>query len=151
MDELSREIVLADGRREIYVAAILNFAEDSALSRDQIYRLEVSVELYSQNPEPQKAEEGDALSQMVIEAPAYYDMISQLCPLKDGNYVWTGTSAITNSKQKKEAAVKAMGQTPNLDVLLTSLAQTESKYHPDEQRTEYFDFLFNLPGKNSRR
>ena len=151
VDELSQETVLADGRRELYMTAVLNFAEDSAISRDHIYRLEVSTDLNRKNPNSAPESLSSNLGSFNVDVSKYYDTISRLCVMGHGNYNWVGDSEIARNPQLRTEAAELLAHTPNLDVLVGSLEKIEDKYHPNEQRIQYLDFLVNLPDKNSRR
>lgn len=135
-------VILAKGRREIYLRALLDFSENSPLSREEMYRLEVRLHLCRDNPEPRSSINPE-LEQFSVSNETYYAEIAQLCGLSEPNKKWRSSEDIH--------AARALPYTPNLSSFLLSLENLEGKYRPDNDVVEYVDLIFNLGGNASKR
>ncbi len=139
-------VVLAEGREEMYLCAQLNFEDETILSRDQVYRLEVRIRLNRDNPDAQSESRKTDLKGFSIGSSDYYNMITSLCRVPHGNFVWTGP------KNAPEQDIRrALVCTPNLDAFLTRLENLEEKYQSANEVVQYVDFIFNMPNTGSKR
>ena len=139
--------VLAKGVTQYYLAARLNFDDSSPLSRDNIYRLEVRIQMNRDNPDAYSDAANTELKSFGISSREYYESAMKTGALLAPNREWTATMM----PDDREDAQEAFAHTPNLDSLLTSLEDLENKYVSHDVQVEYVDILFNLPDAQSRR
>lgn len=135
-------VILAGGRKEIYLSALLDFSENSTLTRDKMYRLEIRLHLCRDNPAPVSGINSE-LDRFNIDNATYYAQIAQLCDLAEPNKTWRIS--------EDDHASRALPYTPNLDSFLLSLENLEGKYRPNNDVVEYVDLVFNLGGNTSKR
>lgn len=135
-------VILASGRREIYLSALLDFSENSALARDKMYRLEIRLHLCRDNPEPVSGINPE-LDRFSISNAKYYDEIAELCDLTKPNKKWRPS--------EEDHASASLPYTPNLTSFLLSLENLEGKFRPDNDVVEYVDMIFNVGGNTSKR
>lgn len=139
-------VLLTGGREEIYLSAKLDFSDESILSRDKIYRLEVRLLLNRENPAAHRNEGAEALERYSIGSADYYNYVNQISALSKGNYRWSGTFRGDRNK-----VADALSRTPNLSTFLNRLEQIEQKYQDDQDVIQYLDLVFNLPDAESKR
>lgn len=144
VDEIGKDsyVILANGRKEIYLSTLLDFSETSTLSRDKMYRLEIQLHLCRDNPEPQSGINTE-LERFSVSNVKYYEEISKLCNLTKPNKQYRFTEA--------EFASRSLPYTPNLTSFLLSLENLEGKFQPNDDIVEYVDLVFNVGGNTSER
>lgn len=141
--EDKKVVVMADGREDIYLCALLDFSEESALSRDTVYRLEVRVKLNHPNYDARSEANPELTKGFSISNSEYYQVINSLCPLSPPDRQWRAT--------EEDLAASALPYTPNLSAFLTNLELLESSFRPDTESVEYLDFIFNLGDRSGRK
>ena len=138
-DDYSDEPILAPGRKEMRISARLDFDTASSLYREEIYRVEVRLNLNRKNPNAESSASGTNLKEYSIVRADYDIAVNKL---SDG---WGKTKIWTASPQLHESLQKVLVRTPNLVDLLTSLEQLEEKYQDESEMIEYVDLVFNVP------
>lgn len=138
-------VILAEGVREMYLSAKLDFTDRTVLARDQIYRLEVRIYLNRQNPDACSDSNSEALAEMSISSDDYYREIRRLYSNNKGSQ-WKD-----RSPESLKSVAKALSCTPDLSAFLGRLEELEIKYQHTEQVVEYIDFVFNLHDESAQR
>lgn len=136
----------AAGLTELYLSAKLDFSDESILSRDNIYRLEIRIPLNQKNNVPRGNGDLGEMGRYNISSAEYYNYISQISTLSWGNYRWTGTL-----RGDRTAIADALSRTPNLSAFLNRLEQIRQKYQDNEDIIQYVDILFNLPDSQYKK
>lgn len=135
-------VILAAGREGIYLSALLDFSQGSALSRDTVYRLEVQVKLNHPNEDAHSKANPDLAKEFSTTSSQYYQVVNSLVSLYPPHRQWRVTEA--------DLTATALPYTPNLSAFLTSLELLESSFRPDTEYVQYLDFIFNLGDGNRR-
>lgn len=135
-------VILAAGREGIYLSALLDFSQTSALSRDTVYRLEVQVKLNHPNRDARSEANPDLAKEFSTSSSQYYQVVNSLVSLYPPHRQWRATEA--------DLTATALPYTPNLSAFLTSLELLESSFRPDTEYVQYLDFIFNLGDGNGR-
>lgn len=138
--------VLSAGRKEMYVSVQMDFGENSTLSRDHVYRLEVKVRLNQDSSSGPVDHSKSRLFDWSISSQEYFSVKDDMCKIFNDNYIWTGTDA-----DVREKATGFFRCTPNLDSLLISLGELEGKYNIHTEKYTYLDFVFNIKDGGSTR
>lgn len=132
-DDFAAKTILENGRQQL-VQVKLRFRNGSALSRDQIYRVELRLHLNQDGNEILRVDSTDLNAYSISRQD--YDAVMGVYR---GFFDW---NQYLNHRSKVQNVIR---RTPNLSAFLTSMEQMADKYRDETEMVEYLDFVFNVP------